>query len=799
MKSKPALALAAAIVGALVSTLAFALLVPQLFPAADWTVSDWLALLAPAAATGAIVGACVWLMAPRRTEDDTTRPQAAPSSPRRHARQQKPVAKPARRKHNPFPLAGRIAADLKWLRATKKLRRFLHAELSDLRAASFLERVHPEDISLIDQALEDAKARRKTPPVTLRLFSSLSPQRSTRANETAELPLPRVRSHHVRLKIRGRFDKTGTFRCYDFGLVDVSELTRAQQAARRHVLELSLVLDELQKSNQDLERLKESYRDLYQNAPIMFFSLDPEGRLVAINDTLLRRLGYEREELLGATYPVLLAPSAAASWRRANGRSPAQALAERPVETTWRMKTGGTLDVWVRSVPVLDEAGRFVRSRSAAMDLSERNRLAQELRARGDELEQANARLRQINAELEDFTHVVSHDLKEPLRTLQAFSNILAQDYSAQLGPDGFECINHLNQASRRLGSLIDDLLRLSQAGRGAGKPEPFDLIEAVAVARRDLADLLQRREATVLTEGSLPTVVGDPKRITQLLANLVANGLKYNKSPAPKVVIGVAHDPPMPAGLERLDARHVAVFVRDNGIGIDPRFHQQIFGIFRRLQPHEFEGTGAGLAICKKIVEAHGGHIWVDSHVGAGATFYFTLPLATVAKANGTALAAASRRAERRPTPLPPTRSLPRLPKKRVEPAAPRLLLVEDMEDVALIVRRLAARTGLKVTWFPTAEEAWEHLQGDEPDLLLLDVNLPGMTGIDLCRKVRRELGRGEVPIVIFTQDQGAPNRELLREAGATHLLSKDLLCEPQEWDRRIREVLGAAGGVAK
>jgi signal transduction histidine kinase len=142
-----------------------------------------------------------------------------------------------------------------------------------------------------------------------------------------------------------------------------------------------------------------------------------------------------------------------------------------------------------------------------------------------------------------------------------------------------------------------------------------------------DLADLIQRRGAVVRAEQPLPTVTGDPERVTQLLSNLVGNGLKYNRSSSPEVVVGVVAEPAAksdngdPAGF-------VTVYVRDNGIGIEPQYHEQIFRLFRRLHRREdYEGTGAGLAICKKIVEAHGGRIWVESQGGQGAVFYFTLP----------------------------------------------------------------------------------------------------------------------------------------------------------------------------
>src|SRR5207249_3136816 len=158
------------------------------------------------------------------------------------------------------------------------------------------------------------------------------------------------------------------------------------------------------------------------------------------------------------------------------------------------------------------------------------------------------------------FTHVVSHDLKEPLRTLQAYSHILAEEHAAQLGPDGFGYINHLIGASRRLGILIDELLNLSQAGRITLAPQVCGMIEILATVRQDFVVLLKRKQATLVAEGSLPAVIGDPVRITQLVANLVGNGLKYNQSSHPQVTIGSS--PCVD------DPNRVTIFVRDNGIG---------------------------------------------------------------------------------------------------------------------------------------------------------------------------------------------------------------------------------------
>ena len=232
---------------------------------------------------------------------------------------------------------------------------------------------------------------------------------------------------------------------------------------RRRTQELSQANVRLRQINTDLQRLKESYRDLYHYAPVLYFGLDAQGHFVACNDTLIKTLGYPREALLGQPYTRILPPAAQDVFLRDTDHM------QRPgeVETQWVKQDGTIIDVWIGTTTIKDENGEFVRSRSAARDVTERNRLAKALTIKAEELERANGQLRRINQELEDFTYVVSHDLKEPLRTLESFSNFLRPGLRRRCwAAKAWNTSTMLVQACRRLGCLIDDLLTLSRVGK---------------------------------------------------------------------------------------------------------------------------------------------------------------------------------------------------------------------------------------------------------------------------------------------------------------------------------------------
>ncbi len=504
-------------------------------------------------------------------------------------------------------MVARIAPNLSIIAVTAPLRLFLYRTSQQLLSRSFLDVVHPDDAPTVRQALRESLRDGEGHNITFRILLPTSGQ---------GLPADRLGlERHLQMDVLTCYDETGAplnLRCH---FVDITDRVLTERELLRRTREVSEANDRLRQANADLERLKDSYRDLYHHAPVLYFSLDAAGNFVVFNETMLRELGYPREALLGKSYATLLTPAGRAAFRAD------PTLIKRPEqETQWVKQDGTVIDVWIGTT-IRDDGSAL--SRCVARDITETKRLANAYRLKASELVRANSHLRRINQELEEFTYVVSHDLKEPLRTLESFSNFLALDYGDKLEGEGKEFITHLVQASKRLGRLIDDLLKLSRTGRVINTPRPFTWEPVVDTVLRDLHELIGRKGAMIRIEEPLPSAMGDPERVIQLLVNLVSNGLKYSQGPRPEVVIG-SRGPS-----ENGDGRgFVTLFVRDNGIGIDPAYHEQVFRIFRRLHHREdVEGTGAGLAICKRIVEAHGGRIWIESQVGQGATFLFTLP----------------------------------------------------------------------------------------------------------------------------------------------------------------------------
>jgi light-regulated signal transduction histidine kinase (bacteriophytochrome) len=231
-------------------------------------------------------------------------------------------------------------------------------------------------------------------------------------------------------------------------------------------------------------------------------------------------------------------------------------------------------------------------------------------------VQERTAELTRSNDDLAQFAYVASHDLKEPLRTISIFAELLDLEHGSELQPQAKEGLTYILNGVRRMHELIDDLLAYSQVESREANVRPVDLNSVVKEALFNLHGMIQESGAEV-THDSLPSVTGDRVQLTQLLQNLVGNSIKYRSKESPRIHISCSTLP-----------SEEVISVQDNGIGIDPRYAESIFKLFKRLHVREeYPGNGVGLAICRRIIERHGGRIWVESSEGAGSTFHFTVP----------------------------------------------------------------------------------------------------------------------------------------------------------------------------
>ena len=369
---------------------------------------------------------------------------------------------------------------------------------------------------------------------------------------------------------------------------DISERKQAEQALR------------------DSEAL---YHDLVETSQDLIWQCDAEGRYTYLNPAWEDVLGYEVEEMLGKPFTCFQRPEVAERDRALFSRLIAGGSVKGH-ESVHLRKDGKPIHLVFNAKFVRDKDGRIVGTRGTAYDITERKQAEAER-------ERLIVELENQNAELERFTYTVSHDLKAPLITIRGFLGFVEKDAREGNVERLKSDMARIVEATDKMNRLLGELLELSRIGRMMNPPQamPFETIvrEAIALVR---GRVTQRGVQIEIVTG-LSTVFGDHARLVEVVQNLVDNAVKFmGNQPYPLIEIGQC-------GTES-DGKPI-LFVRDNGIGIEPQYHDQAFGLFNKLDPTS-EGTGVGLALVKRIIEVHGGKIWVESELGQGATFYFTL-----------------------------------------------------------------------------------------------------------------------------------------------------------------------------
>jgi PAS domain S-box-containing protein len=460
-----------------------------------------------------------------------------------------------------------------------ELYRILGLEPQEVAASNeaFLERVHHEDRDSVRQIIDGARL----------------------ASEPFSLDYRVLRPDGTPRLLHGE----GTVVCHEDG-EPVRVTTTAQDVTERKRIEYAL------------RKSEERTRSIIANANDAFIAIDQGGRITDWNQQADATFGWSGVEAIGQTLADLVLPERDREQHRESlhrflttGEGP---VLNTRIEILALHRDGHEFPVEVTMSVV--GSGRSYMFSAFLRDITERKNAEESLAKHAQDLAR-------INAELEDFTHSVSHDLKEPLRGIEAFAGFLAEDYGDKLDEQGQRYVGVLRDSAVRMKDLIDDLLQLSRIGRTAVEYVQIPMRAMIEDIGLDLGFAIQEKNVDLRVDPNLPTIACDKVRLREVFKNLISNAVKYNDKPQPVVEISCRQE----NGLYTFS-------VKDNGIGIDEQYHEKIFRIFQRLhRREEYEGTGVGLTICKKVIEAHGGTIWVESTAGEGTTFLFTIPKSPV------------------------------------------------------------------------------------------------------------------------------------------------------------------------
>jgi PAS domain S-box-containing protein len=377
---------------------------------------------------------------------------------------------------------------------------------------------------------------------------------------------------------------------------------------KEHFVAVFDVITERKRYEENLIRSKQEWERTFDSVPDLIALIDNHHRILRVNKAMAQKLGLDAEQCVGLP-----------CYEYVHGLSGPPAFCphshtlkdcKQHIEEVHEPRLGGHF--LVSTTPMFDEQGQLAGSVHVARDITERKQAE-------EERERLLEELKRSNKELEQFAYIASHDLQEPLRMVSSYVQLISHRYKDRLDKDADEFIGYAVNGTAHMQTLLNDLLTYSRAG-APGKPFALtDLNSVLSTTAVNLKKLIDDNHAEI-THESLPAVYADKVQMVQVFQNLIGNAIKFRSNEPPHVKISID-----------LENNEWVVRVSDNGIGIDPKYFNRIFHIFKRIHSRDkYDGTGIGLAICRKIVERHGGRIWVDSEPGKGSTFYFTIPAAS-------------------------------------------------------------------------------------------------------------------------------------------------------------------------
>lgn len=463
---------------------------------------------------------------------------------------------------------------------------YTSAELTALPLEALLALFHPEDRARVERVVAEALSSGAATPIELR-----------------------YRFRH----------KSGQYRCLQDQFVVVRDTRGEPSALIGSVSDIT----ERKRAEDALAEAEEQLRTFFDRSPIGKAIATPEGRLLRVNDAYCNMLGLSQDELLNRTFQSLLHPDDFELTDTTVRSVLAGTTEEVDVDLRHLTRDGRVIWTHVRGAILRDSAGEPVQLMAHILDISQRKAAELAIRESHEKLEERvaerTAALVEANRELEGYSYSVSHELRTPLRAIDGHSAMIASDYDEQLDDDGRHHLAALRWNAQRMGRLIDDLLDFSRTGRA-------DL----AIGRVDMTSLATESFATIVSDPAvqtrisfsvlpLPYAAGDAALLRRVWENLLSNAVKFSAGrQRPEIRVE-----------GNVEADELVYRVRDNGVGFDMTYADKLFGVFQRLHGHrEFEGTGVGLALARRIVGRHGGRTWAEGEVDRGATFSFSLPL---------------------------------------------------------------------------------------------------------------------------------------------------------------------------
>lgn len=366
---------------------------------------------------------------------------------------------------------------------------------------------------------------------------------------------------------------------------------------------LNVNIESQSKAEEKLKHTSEAMQDLYDNAPCGYFSLDKTGLIITINQTLLKWIGYRKEEVVNTLHISTVLPECVPSFYdndfailKINGY-------KNDIDCHMLCKNKSIVNVMLSASVVMDRQGNLAGVRCSLFDNTERKRAQEETKL--------------LNQELEAFAYSVSHDLRAPLRSINGYTQILKDDFSEKVDAEGKRVINVIVNNAKKMGQLIDDLLNFSRTGRKEIVKATVNMTDYVEPILNELVASEKKRQIKVDMQ-PLGTSTVDVNLIRQVWTNLLSNAIKYTrKKEIAHITIGSYDNPD-----------ETVYYVKDNGVGFDMQYVGKLFGVFQRLhKPEDFEGTGVGLALSKRIIDRHKGRIWAVAKENGGAEFYFSIP----------------------------------------------------------------------------------------------------------------------------------------------------------------------------